>query len=114
MTQVTEKSEALGGERQDLRHALHELSNIMTGLLMNTGLLSIALRGNDKLRRYAEDIAQAGERGAALVREARNLVNHGTSGEKSELPVTLECDGQPDDPQRIDFIHMPPISRRTQ
>jgi hypothetical protein len=114
MTQVTEKTEALGGERQDLRHVLHELSNTMTGLLMNTGLLSIALRGNDKLRRYAEDIAAAGERGAVLVREARNLVNHGTSRENSEPPVTLECDKQPDDPKQIEFIHMPPISRRTQ
>lgn len=60
-------------EREQLRHLLHELSNLLTGVLVTGGLLRIALKG-DRRERYAADVCEGGERGAALVREARALL----------------------------------------
>ncbi len=61
------------GEQERLRCILHDLSNVMTGVLMSGGLLRIALRG-DRREYHAADVCEGGERGAALVREARVLV----------------------------------------
>lgn len=61
-------------DHEELRRVLHDLSNTLTGLLMNAGLLGVALRGNERLRRYADEITGSGERGAALVRHARSML----------------------------------------
>lgn len=60
-------------ERERLRHILHELSNLLTGVLVTGGLLREGLRG-ERLERYAADVCNGGERGAVLLREARALV----------------------------------------
>lgn len=61
------------GEQEKLRSILHDLSNVMTGVLMSGGLLRLALRGDGR-EHHATDVCDGGERGAALVREARGLV----------------------------------------
>ena len=53
---------------------MHELSNVTTGILISSGLLAQLLTG-DKRRRYCEQINEAGERSAALVRQARALLH---------------------------------------
>ncbi len=60
-------------EREELRHIMHELSNLLTGMLVTGGLLRLALQG-DRRERYAADVCEGGERGAVLVREARSLL----------------------------------------
>lgn len=61
------------GEQEKLSSILHDLSNVMTGVLMSGGLLRLALRGDGR-EHHAEDVCESGERGAVLVREARGLV----------------------------------------
>jgi signal transduction histidine kinase len=61
------------GEREKLRFILHELSNLLTGMLVSGGLLRQAMK-NDPRSHYADEVCEAGDRGAALVREARNLL----------------------------------------
>lgn len=61
------------GENMRLRHILHELSNLLTGVLVSGGLLRLALRG-DRREQYAVELCEIGERGAALVREGRLLL----------------------------------------
>jgi hypothetical protein len=72
---VHRESEAIVTEREQerLRSILHDLSNVMTGVLMSGGLLHLALRGDDR-EHHAVDVCDGGERGAALAREARSLV----------------------------------------
>jgi len=101
-------------DTESLRRVLHDLSNTMTGLLMNAGLLNITLRGNDKLRRYAEEIAAAGEHSAMLVKEARNMVAAGNSSTTSEVTVTHECDSRAPVANVMELLDMPSISSRTQ
>lgn len=60
-------------EQEKLRSILHDLSNVMTGVLMSGGLLRLALRDDDR-EHHAMVVCDGGERGAALVREARGLV----------------------------------------
>lgn len=61
------------GERDKLRFILHELSNLLTGMLVAGGLLRQAMKG-DRRQHYAEAVCDGGERSAALVREARSLL----------------------------------------
>jgi hypothetical protein len=61
------------GEREKLRFILHGLSNLLTGMLVAAGLLRQAMAG-DPRSHYADDLCESGERGAALVREARYLL----------------------------------------
>ena len=61
------------GEQERLRTILHDLSNVMTGVLVSGGLLRLALH-DDFRNHHAEKVCEAGERGAALVREARTLL----------------------------------------
>lgn len=70
------------GEQEQLRSILHDLSNVMTGVLMSGGLLRLALRGDGR-EHHALDVCDGGERGAALVRQARGLVT--PSEERAEL-----------------------------
>jgi signal transduction histidine kinase len=53
---------------------MHELSNVTTGMLISAGLLA-RLLADDERRHYCERINEAGERTAALVREARALLH---------------------------------------
>jgi nitrogen-specific signal transduction histidine kinase len=61
------------GDRDKLRSILHELSNALTGMLVASGLLRQAMKG-DRREQYAHEICEGGERSTALVREARNLL----------------------------------------
>jgi len=56
---------------RDMRHRLHELANVFTGVMLSSGLLGQYLEGGS-LQRYATDIAEGAERGSALVRELRS------------------------------------------
>lgn len=56
-----------------LRHLLHEMANVFTGVLVSGGLLQQALRG-DRRQRYCDEICSSGDRGAVLVREARQIL----------------------------------------
>jgi hypothetical protein len=70
------KYSALVLEEEDigkLRHLLHELANVFTGLLVSGGLLHRALE-DDLRQRYSAEICAGGERGAALVRASREVL----------------------------------------
>lgn len=58
---------------EQLQRMLHDLSNLLTGILVTAGLLQLALQG-DRRQHYAVEICAGGERGAILVREARDLI----------------------------------------
>ncbi len=60
-------------ERERLRIVLHELSNLLTGILVNAGLIGTVHPG-DRCARYAQRICEGGERAAALVRDARTIL----------------------------------------
>src|SRR5512147_2263756 len=48
-----------------LRHILHDLSNLLTGIMVTGGLLQLALQG-DRRQHYAAEICEGSERGANL------------------------------------------------
>jgi hypothetical protein len=75
-----------GSEVRAMRHRLHELANVFTGVMIAGGLLSQCMKGGS-LRSYVTDICDGSERGAALVREIRSQLLT-ASGE-------LEAGGQP-------------------
>lgn len=54
-----------------MRHRLHELANVFTGVMIAGGLLSQNLEGGS-LERYASNICEGSERGCALVRDIRS------------------------------------------
>jgi hypothetical protein len=58
---------------KQLRHLLHEMANVFTGILVTGGLLHQALKG-DLRQRYTAEICTGGDRGAVLVREAREVL----------------------------------------
>jgi hypothetical protein len=61
----------LDGERvMAMRHCLHELANVFTGVMIGGGLLSQHLEGGS-LQQYASDICESSQRGCVLVRELR-------------------------------------------
>ncbi len=60
-------------EVRNLRHLLHEMANVFTGILVTGGLLHQALEG-DLRQRYTGELCTGGERGAALVRQAREVL----------------------------------------
>jgi hypothetical protein len=60
-------------EVRHLRHLLHEMANVFTGILVTGGLLHHALEG-DLRQRYTGEICTGGDRGATLVREARDVL----------------------------------------
>ena len=69
------KDVELNEERcSELRKLAHELGNVTTGMLLAAGLLRQTLAG-DARGRYCEQITEAGERSAALVREMRTLLH---------------------------------------
>ncbi len=56
---------------QGMRHCLHELANIFTGLMIAGGLLAQHPE-MESLERYVTDLCEGSERGSALVRELRS------------------------------------------
>jgi hypothetical protein len=54
-----------------MRHNLHELANVFTGVMLAGGLLAQFLEAGS-LQHYASNICESGERGSALVREIRS------------------------------------------
>ncbi len=113
MTIETKNLESADVHNEALRRVLHDLSNTLTGLLMNAGLLNLALRSNEKLCRYAEEITEAGEHSAVLVKQARSMVSP-TNRSERETEVTDNCDKETEVTKVIELLHLPPISRRTQ
>src|SRR6266568_9660882 len=55
-----------------IRHNLHELANVFTGVMIAGGLLSRHLETGSSLHYYATNICEGSERGCALVREIRS------------------------------------------
>jgi hypothetical protein len=53
-----------------MRHRLHELANVFTGVMIAGGLLSQYLEGGP-LQQYASNVREGSERGCTLVRELR-------------------------------------------
>jgi hypothetical protein len=60
-------------EIKQLRRVLHDLSSVFTGILVSGGLLNMALEG-DKRQRYSSEICEGAERGAAMIRQAREVL----------------------------------------
>jgi nitrogen-specific signal transduction histidine kinase len=56
---------------QTMRRLIHELANVLTGVMISGGLLSQYLEGN-ALRSYASGVCEGCERGGVLVRELRS------------------------------------------
>ena len=54
-----------------MRHCLHELANVFTGLMIAGGLLSQHPE-MESLQHYVTDLCEGSERGSALVRELRS------------------------------------------
>jgi len=78
-----------------IRRLLHDLSNVLTGLLITAGLLKnfVPLTGNGG--RYADEMEASAERAAALVGKVREEVHRlqGMIRERSES--TIVCDVRP-------------------
>jgi signal transduction histidine kinase len=60
-------------ERAKLRVILHELSNLLTGMLVAGGLLRQVVM-EKRTRHYVDELHDGCERSATLVREARDLL----------------------------------------
>ncbi len=58
---------------REMRHSLHELANVLTGVMMSGGLLAQQL-GPSPLNHYTTDICECSERCSALVREIRGYL----------------------------------------
>jgi nitrogen-specific signal transduction histidine kinase len=67
LASITLQQEAV----QSMRHCLHELANVFTGVMIAGDLLSLQLTAGS-MQRYAEDICVGSERGCVLVREIRS------------------------------------------
>jgi nitrogen-specific signal transduction histidine kinase len=76
---------------QTMRHQLHELANVFTGVMIAGGLLSQYLEAGS-LQHYATDISENGERGCALVRELRSRLL-AACGEAEVVSPQTDADG---------------------
>ncbi len=89
----TEAGAARLGHILEARRLLHDLSNVLTGLLITAGLLKnfVPLTGNGG--RYASDIEGSAERAAELVCQVRGKVHllQALNGQES----TNVCDVRP-------------------
>ena len=54
-----------------MRRLMHELANVLTGVMISGGLLAQYLEGNT-LRHYAAGVCEGCERGCGVVRELRS------------------------------------------
>ena len=53
----------------ELNEVVHELNNVLTGILVSSGLLEQRLGLDSPLRRYVAGIREGGESGVKLIRE---------------------------------------------
>lgn len=74
---------------REMRHDLHELANVLTGVMMSGGLLAQQL-GPSPLNHYTTDICECSERCSALVRDIRG---HLLEACGEALPPTGESSG---------------------
>ena len=84
-------------EVQAMRHRLHELANVFTGVMIAAGLLSQFLDGGS-LQHYAADICEGSDRGCTLVQEIRSqlLAASGeleAAGSRSAIAATRQEPG---------------------
>ena len=80
----------------EIRRLLHDLGNVLTGLLITAGLLKnfVPLTGHGG--RYASDIEFSAERSAALVTEVRTRVHRVQASISGEVcQRTKVCDVRP-------------------
>lgn len=68
------------------RWYLHELSGLLTGILINGQLLNEKLAG-DPRQYYTEQVCEGAERGAGVVRELRAALNSSVSMNVSDQPT---------------------------
>ncbi|WP_041855809.1 hypothetical protein [Candidatus Korobacter versatilis] len=78
-----------------IRRRLHDLSNVLTGLLITAGLLKnfVPLTGNGG--RYADDLEASAERAAVLVNEVREDVHRLQALLQERSESTIVCDVRP-------------------
>lgn len=78
-----------------IRRQLHDLSNVLTGLLITAGLLKhfVPLTGNGG--RYADDIEASAERSAALVSDVREGIHRIQALLEERSDRTNVCDVRP-------------------
>jgi hypothetical protein len=60
-----------GSQVMAMRRQLHELANVLTGVMISGGLLAQYLEGQ-ALARYAAGVCEGCERGCTMVRELRS------------------------------------------
>ncbi len=72
----------------ELTEVVHELNNVLTGILVSSGLLEQRLDCDSPLRRYAAGIREGGEAGVRLIRELQ-------AHTKRSRPGGLRTIGQP-------------------
>lgn len=85
----------------ETRALLHELSNVLTGVLVTAGLLKnfVPLSGSGE--RYASDLEQSGDRSARLVEQIRTKIHRLQELEQSGMrDSTNVCDVRPSLGQR--------------
>jgi hypothetical protein len=82
-----------GDSVRAMRHNMHELANVFTGVMIAAGLLSQYLEGGS-LAPYASDICEESERGSALVRELRGQLL-AACGDGEPSPGSLPADPTP-------------------
>ncbi len=85
------------GEVQAMRHRLHELANVFTGVMIAAGLLSQYLEG-ESLQHYATDICEGSDRGCVLVREIRSQLL-AASGEPDAAVIRIAIDAAREEPE---------------
>jgi hypothetical protein len=84
------------GEVQAMRHRLHELANVFTGVMIAAGLLSQYLEGGS-LQHYTTDICEGSDRGCVLVREIRSQLL-AASGEPEVAGIRIAIDPAQEEP----------------
>ncbi len=83
-------------EVMEIRRLLHELNNVLTGLLITSGLLKSAVPLVRSSERYLRDVEQCSERAGQLVRQVREHVQRVQEGvEGGESDRTMVCDVRP-------------------
>jgi PAS domain S-box-containing protein len=66
-------SQGPGAMGRQVRDTVHEFNNLLTAIMVYSGLLTFKTRDDLQLRRYAEEITAAAERGSQLAAQLLNL-----------------------------------------
>lgn len=83
-------------EVMEVRRLLHELNNVLTGLMISSGLLKGATELDGKSERYLRDIERCSERAGGVVQEVRKHVHRLQEGlEAGFSDRTMVCDVRP-------------------